>query len=69
VFSVITPLKEETKRSISTVQVVKLMKTIEIVEENEDQKEIINDVVKFKDWIKLFSYGIGNFWEAISIII
>ena len=66
--SVSSPLrKDQEKRSISVTDALKRMKSnISMSEAIPDELEYQETPVRFKDWIRLYSFGIGNFWAFFS---
>ena len=66
--SVSSPLRRnQEKRSIPATDAIKRMKSnISMSEIASDELEYQETPVQFKDWIRLYSYGIGNFWAFLS---
>ena len=62
--------KKLNTREISTSQLIQRQKSIVMIHDEPDANdEYVNEPVTIKDWLKLFSFGIGNFFFIVLILL
>ena len=60
--------RRDTFKELSPKKALRLQRSNSIHHESTDQQEYIDKPVSFLDWLKLFSFGVGNFWFIILLV-